>query len=396
MIDRFKVLKNSVVARIYAVRLVSALTFIYTIQTIMFRERGGVDTAGIGLLIGLGTILAIVFEIPTGVIADKISRKHTIVLARVCNVLNIAVWLLWPQFTGYLIGTIFMALSAALDSGAVQAYLYTALADTHKKKFGKIWAQLNGLDLFVFAFAALCTTLVGVRYDLILWMTMTAGIVGLLISLTLPTDDLRQSHIDKKPAIFTGALKHIRNTPNLFKLFLGGIVMVAMASYVNEFLALYYSEVGVETRWLPALIGGGSVVGGITFWTLHRWEDFLNKHGVLLTLITLLIFAISIRGGVVVASLGLYVVLRLVRILQIQFESNVQHLSNEETRATVASIASFIAKTIAGVASILIGFFSVNEQIQTPLRYSIFVGGICYVVIQRVLRRSKQHKITMA
>ncbi len=392
--NKFTFLRISVVARVYAMRLVGALSFIYTIQTIMFRERGGVDTTGIGILIGVGTILTIVFEIPTGVIADRISRKHAIVLANVFNVLKIFSWLLWPSYTGYLIGTIFMALSSALESGAVQAYLYTALADKHKKEFGKVWAQLNGLDLFVFAFAALCTTLVGVRYELVLTMTLTAAVVGLLLSITLPADRKETVRHTVKPTIFKSALKHIRFTPSLYRLFFSGIIMVAMASYVNEFLALYYSEVGVATRWLPAVIGGGSVIGGFTFWTLHLWEGFLNKHSVLLSVAALVLFALSIQGGVIVASLGLYIILRLVRILQVQFDSNVQHLSNEETRATVASIGSFVAKSIAGVISVLIGVFSLNEQIQTPLRYSIFIGGAIYICIQITLKRTDQRRLS--
>lgn len=392
MQDKMLSFRSSIVARVYAMKAADAMWFIYPLQTIMFGDRGGVDATGIGFLIGIGTLLTIAFEIPTGVIADKISRKHSLVFSRIALSLQIIFWLLWPSFVGYLIGVVFFAFAYALDSGAMQAYLYSVLPKKRKKQFGKVWAQVNGLDLFVFGTATTLITLVGVQYELVLWMTLAAALTSLLISLTLPTDDLRTAQEVEKPAIFKSAIQHIRRSPALSKLLIGGIIMVALASYVNEYLALYYSQVGVETRWLPALFGLGSIIGGLMFWTLHLWEDFLNRYAVVLTVLTMIIFGLSFTGGAAVGVIGYYTVLRLVRILQVQFDSNVQHLSNEEARATISSIASFIAKTIAGLVSITIGILAVNELVLAPLRYSIFIGAAIYLLIQLAIRQNGRRK----
>ena len=135
-----KITQASITNRILAMKFDGEFILIYPLYTIMFGERGHVSAAGIGFILAAGYILSVLFEVPTGIVADKIARKYVLVLSLTCKALGLLAWLLLPFIGGYLLGTALFALGTALESGALQAYLYGTLSTDSKKNFGKFWA----------------------------------------------------------------------------------------------------------------------------------------------------------------------------------------------------------------------------------------------------------------
>src|SRR5687768_8630211 len=69
--------------RIFALSFMSEFIVIYPFYVIMFGERGDVSAGGVGILLASWMIVSVLAEVPTGIIADKMSKKWSLVLGHV-------------------------------------------------------------------------------------------------------------------------------------------------------------------------------------------------------------------------------------------------------------------------------------------------------------------------
>src|SRR5690606_27021077 len=99
--------------RMFVLAFMSEFIVIYPFYVIMFGERGDVSAAGIGLLLAIWMIVSVLAEVPTGVIADKFSKKWSLVLGHALQFLTFAAWLAAPNFIGYLVGFIIWGVGEA-------------------------------------------------------------------------------------------------------------------------------------------------------------------------------------------------------------------------------------------------------------------------------------------
>ncbi len=367
-------------------KFMSEFIFIFPFITIMYGERGGVDASGIGIIVAVGFVCSILFEVPTGVFSDMVARKYVILIGLLVNALGLSLWLLFPSFLGYLIAAVVFALGYAFESGSWQAYLYDVLPENDKKSFGKFWSRISAMVMVSYTIAYILTSLIGVRYELLITLSIISVIVALSIGLSLPKDTIDRSSEELKPKIFRSAIVHILGSKQLVIILLSVVITAGVADIAIEYGGLYFDQVGAETRYIPLLIALGNIVGAITFWTLHSWEHVLEKYKILFMAVALAAFCASFFGGLAVAVAGMLIFTRFIRLLEMQLESAIQHVARDENRATIASIASFGAKIFAACMALSIGFFSVDNSIVNSLRVSFIIAGLGFIVFHSLLR----------
>jgi len=373
---------TSITNKLLAMKFFSEFILIYPLITIMFQTYGQVSAAGVGTILGLGLALSVVFQIPTGIIADKIPRKYVLFGSIVFKILALGLWLTVHNFTGYLVAATLFAFSDASESGTLEAYLYSALGKDSKKDFGKFWARVSAMVMISYTVAYLLTTLLGVHYPLLIGLSIVPCLVALIICASLPLDSVQSSAKTDKPQIFSTAVKHIKSSPALLQLIIGGVVIVALAKVMIEYLSLYYYQAGVSDRLVPVIMAMGNVLGAALFWSLHRWDTFLAKWRALILFVASGLFILTFSTGVMSAVIGAMFYTRFIRLLQVQYDSSVQHLANEQARATITSIGSFGSSLVGAVGMVLIGLFSHNNNVLTSIRVFLLVGAGAYILIQ--------------
>lgn len=100
-----------------------AFALVFTLQAVYFVRELGLGPVQL-VLIGTALELAcFVLEIPTGVIADTVSRKVSVVLGFLCLGLSMTLVLLLPSFAGVLAAQLVSALGYTCLSGAQTAWL---------------------------------------------------------------------------------------------------------------------------------------------------------------------------------------------------------------------------------------------------------------------------------
>ena len=132
-------------------------------------------------LLSLQELLLIFLEVPTGVIADKISRKFSISLGYAITSIPFA---LFPFFSNFYIFILLFGIKAvgkALVSGADSAILYDSLVELNKTaEYKKITTRAGAWTMGIASTAMFLGGVMGERglYNLTLWLPLPLQLIG--------------------------------------------------------------------------------------------------------------------------------------------------------------------------------------------------------------------------
>lgn len=94
----------------------------------------GLDYAEIFLLQSISAISVFVFEVPTGVIADKISRKFSISMSSIFLIVALLLYVFGMDFFIFTLAEVIFGLGLTMRSGVDSAILYESLISLKRKK----------------------------------------------------------------------------------------------------------------------------------------------------------------------------------------------------------------------------------------------------------------------
>jgi len=132
----------------YAVKFFFWMHFFAAIIIPFFTEWGGLKFSEVLYLNAWFMLWIFLLEIPTGTVADFISRKVSIILASATGIIAVLIYTSYPHIGVFMVGEVFFAISFTLMSGADEALVYDSLAeegDTKRSK--KIFARLESFKL---------------------------------------------------------------------------------------------------------------------------------------------------------------------------------------------------------------------------------------------------------
>lgn len=383
---------SAVTKRVFALSFTSEFIAIYPFYVIMFGERGHVSAAGVGLLLGIWMVVSVLAEVPTGIIADKMSKKWSLVLGRILQLLTFVIWLAMPNFTGYLIGFIIWGVGEAFLSGAFQAYLYESLDERNKQAFGRIYSRSSAFTMMAYAAGSLLAFAVGPQYNALLILSIAVSAVSLVLTLSLPATK-SQVDVEVRPKVLRTAVRAIRHNPFLWRLFVAAVIVQGLMSMLGEYMPAYYQQVGLPTQWIALVMSIGSVTAALLYWWMHHVERQLARYRAHITVACTALFVVSFWGGPIVAVLGMFVLTRVLRLMTVANESVMQHHAPSEARATVGSLYSFVGKLLSAGIVALVGAFAVGGSIVVPIRWSVIGASVIFCVIVWYFARQPKQQL---
>lgn len=103
----------------------------------------GMSLIEIGILESIYHITGVLFELPTGVIADLYGKKFSVVTGRIISVISCILMITLNSFWGFALAFVLSAASMNLNSGAGEALVYDSLKSLgEEEKYKKIWGNL--------------------------------------------------------------------------------------------------------------------------------------------------------------------------------------------------------------------------------------------------------------
>ena len=233
----------------YAVKFFFWMHFIAAIIIPFFTQWGGLKFSEVLYLNAWFMFWIFLLEIPTGTIADFISRKASITLASLTGIIAVLIYISYPHIAVFMVGEIFSAISFTLMSGADEALIYDSLVEEKKEKGSKkIFSKLETFKLAGIVIGALLGGVIakfmGLRAPVLLMVIPI--FISLIISLFLKEPEVERK-TEKEPymAILKKGVKFFFKSKILKILTVDMVFVNSLAWLIIWFYQPFLSKAGV-------------------------------------------------------------------------------------------------------------------------------------------------------
>ncbi len=353
----------------------------------------GLNYSQIMLLQTVAASSVVLFEVPTGALADKISRKASLILGCVFMSIALVVYIISFSFYTLALAEVLFGLGMTFRSGADSALLHESL-----DKLGREaeYARIEGRAAsYVFIGQGVGSILSSLVYtmnpDLPFWISVVS--VGMAAAFTLGFTDSgsRAEHTYHIHAF--RSLRVAVLTPRILWTVLLAAVMGVSFRAGFWLYEPYFKMVHIEVIWFGTIFFFYNVVAALA-------ARFLtNRYSSLRSVLLFLggILALSYLGPAVlvypwaIALIGLQQIVR--GLYRPTLNAYVNRQIEDEYRATVISIVSLSANLSFAIVAPFIGIFLDRQG--TVFSYAIMglltlVGTILLGILRKV-QRTKSH-----
>ena len=147
---------------LYIGTFLQGMVFWYAVEK-LFMVSIGFDSGSIGLMVALYSAISIVMEVPSGIIADRWSRRGVLILASISLAISSAIGGLSDTVAIYLISAAFWGMFDALYSGTSESIMYDLLLEEkgNSKSFERDYGTLQAIASSAFMISALLGGVIG-------------------------------------------------------------------------------------------------------------------------------------------------------------------------------------------------------------------------------------------
>lgn len=324
----------------------------------------------------------LLFEIPTGVFSDLVSRKKTLLIAEIFLFFGVLIFALAQSFLHIVISQVVFGIAVATISGTDSALLFDTLKvlgreDEHKKILGKI----TSFFLITIAIGQIIGGVLGMidlRLPLLLSIPIPLIRIVLILFLTEPPRE-NFKHAPSPLSHATSAIKGIFSSRVVGFLIFSSMV-IALASKISIHTFNPYMEIiGVPILYWGMLMAGFNLFAAVIAKQTHFIE---NKLGSMNSFI--FIFIIWILGFVLMAKVHIFLAFLWPMLHWIMrpfkdifFSDEINKRTESSKRATVLSMASFSGQFLQVFALPVFGYIIDVWSLETMY---ILMGSLLLVM----------------
>lgn len=299
-------------------------TCMVTVNMVFMVEVAGLDPLQMVLV---GTVLegsVFLFEIPTGVVADAVSRKLSVIIGHVMIGVGFLVLALFPSFAFILLSQVIWGIGWTFISGAYAAWLSEEIGVERANEAFLRGSQISHAAAFFGIGGAIALAHISLQLPILVG---AVGVIGLAVVMCFlmresgyePTADGERETWQVMRRTFRSGVTEIRSRPVLlvmlgitavFGMFSEGIDRLFTPYLIESFEFPKLADLGSVTWW--GIIAAVSSLVGLAATTVARRQIDLDDQakltwilGLLLIVISLLVLLIANLSGFMMV-LGCY------------------------------------------------------------------------------------------
>jgi predicted MFS family arabinose efflux permease len=333
--------------------------FAYAIYNFLFNIHG-LSIFQISIILAWWGFTSVIFEIPTGALADYWSRKKILVIAPLIKSLCFIVWFFANgNFYLYALGFVFWSLGSSFMSGTTEALLYDELNAFDKKD---AYEKVLGKKKFYFHIALAISTISGgfiANYNLDL--TLLLSIIPLLLSsffalLIKESPKIKSTEEIHYLKYIKLAYQEIKDNKLLLYLFIYALG-ISIFGGIEEFDQLYYKLVGLPIYAFGIFGFTWSILNSLGSYFAHKIKNIYFLYYILPFISSLFLFLVGLYPSIAIIFL-LLISYFLIAPLTVLINSKIQHNIQSISRATVTSVSRLLINLMGVILSPIFGFFS--------------------------------------
>ena len=388
-------MKTFNVKLLYVYKFISQCLPIYAFYTILFVEKG-MSVADVAVLVALWSVFAIVFEVPSGMLADRWNRRNMLVLAAVFQGVCFVIWFFSHTFLLFALGFVFWAVAGAFTSGTEEGLIFDNLkSDGCEERFTTVYGRANffgNLGTIVgIASAGLMASLI--RIEVISLISAVICFANAVLSSQIREKNFYSERLEKTSAVFFETFKEAgsffkgNGVALLCVLFM--VFFVSLGSYLDEFDALIINDFQLSHIWVSVILTVRFVfiaLGDLLAPVVQKRISSLKQ----LFLVNALACSLLILFAVLWQPYAIFMFgfcFMLMTVTEVLLMNALQNSIKEEGRATVISFYgighNMVMVGFSLVYALLSGLFRLQTVYLIIAVYGL-VGGLGFYLLSKV------------
>jgi MFS family permease len=362
-----------------AYRFLDTFILIFPFYTVMFAENG-LSPAQIGVCLAAWSLSALSLEIPTGALADRMSRRWLLFAAQLFRGAGFALWVIFPGFWGFLAGLVMWGVKSALVSGTFEALLFDELkAAGREQEYARaIGRAQTGRFAGLMIAALMAAALAWAGYAALTWASSALSLLAAASALLLPRAPkaARAGRADYLAKMKSGVAEAVRR-PGVLPILLFIAAMSALLAACEDYWQIFGREVGLPSAGIALFVAALGAGAAIASSLAHRaplshpaaLHGLVAVAGLLLTLAAVTFQTWSVGLAVLFTS--------LCQMANVRADARFQHALSGEARATVASVKGFASQ--CAIALLILNFGLLAEV--SAYRWAFLIHGVALALL---------------
>ena len=371
----------------YGFEFISNLNFTQALW-VSYLAFKGLTLVEIGLCESLFHIASLIFEVPTGLIADRFGRKLSRILALLSRMIYLGLLLFVNNFGLALFSFIFAALSYNLESGADSAFVYDSMVETST---AARFAKVQGYREVIFQTSSMIAVMAGglladVSYALAIQASLGIFALGFFIALFFK-EPLQKEKTEKTTlkTLTATAFATLKEEPALGWIMLYGALFLSIAATFFFYLSTYLRNLGYSLTtiafWYTINTFGSILAGLIVNKLIERYDNKLILISSILMTAALFFLPILPWGMIAFALIG-----ACESILYVTITHHLNRRIRSEVRATVLSVNAMAYSVIMAVLFPLFGLIGDAAGLHFAFMLSASLMSVFVIVFMLMLR----------
>ena len=390
-------MKTFNVKLLYTYKFINQCLPVYAFYTVLFIERGKTLT-DVAVLIALWSIFTMMFEVPSGILADRWNRRNMLALATVLQGICFIIWFFSHTFFMFALGFVFWGISGAFVSGTEEGLIYDNLkSDGNEEQFTKVYGKAlfyaNLGTIAGIASAGIIVNFISIPSIALL----SAGIcfANVAFALQIREKNYYSERLEGQSDGFFETLKEagvfIKGSSVALVSILFLILFASLGGYLDEFDALIIIDWELHYVWVSviltvrfAFIALGDILAPVVQKKISSISQIFLLNGLACALLT--IFAV-IWNQYAILIFGLsFMIMAVTDILLV---NTLQNEIREEGRATVMSfygVGQNLAMIFFGlIYALLAGIFTL-QQVYIMISIYGIIGGLVFILLAGMIK----------
>lgn len=361
------------------------------IAVVYYIKIAGNMTLGMSVF-SVTMIAAALFELPTGVISDKVGRKRTVLLGTIASLIYSIIFALSKNYIWLVFGAIFEGLERAFFSGNNNALLYDTLKEKGREnEYSKYLGKTNSM----YQIASILGGLFGgiilyfTSYKVIMWISVIPKVINLIISLFIYEPKVYTKNKNNIYGQAINSIKLVLKNKTLLKQVIADSISEGVGESTYQFRSKFY-----EMLWPQWALGIPGILANMGCFLSNWFSDKILKR-VKNTVVMIGGYIFSALSNVIGAILNnvwspLVLVTNSVIPTEVVKEEISQNLYSDEYRASMASIKSLVSSISMAIFSLLVGFIADNFGVAYTIGIMQVFKIIVIAIYINIFKTNKQ------
>lgn len=350
----------SQINKIYFSNFLTGLVFWYGIEK-LFMLSIGITAYSVGTMTALFIVVTLLLDIPSGMLADRWSRKGTLALSAIFLGLCAVVLGVSNGYGLYLVGYVLYGLYIVTADGTYQAITYDSLHEIGlEKQYSKLNGRAHALFLCGAGVANIASGFIANNfgYRVPFYISVVPCVLNLLVIVSMREPAYHRpeisEHIGKQLYKATKTIARIR----LLQVLAVVMSLLTIVEYFkSDFGQLYMLHYVSSAQLLGILWAVYAFTWGLGSFIAHKLHNHLNVLIVASVLPVLLMAFVDSWPSLILFNVQAVAAAALFN----QIETRIQDETPSHVRASVISVLSTIGRVVSIPASIAIGWL-INQR----------------------------------